>query len=390
MYTSESKKCGNHQKNTSDDSESSTSEKYFLSSKSSSDCPIHKTIIKTNRNNFYLKTQKQIVPTWKVNYLVSNQSNKAPQIDPVLMGAWGIAINNNLLWVCNAGSDTITSYDMFGNKFMVSILTRDDVNKASYPAGISFNNDGYYTVTNGNNTQTVELMVSTEHSTVHAYNKQISQTNAPIVINTKTEGIVSVFRGILLMENKIYLADLFQREIDVYDNDYNKLTGFSFVDQETSDPIPSDYGPNNIVSFNGYIYVIWARKTLKNPLQAISGPGTGFVSIFNFDGSFVRRFTSRGVLNNPWGAIMAPCECGIPKGSILIANHGDGLINIFDSDGGYIGPLLTQYGKPLKIDGLRGLASNYKHNNEIFFTASSPGLTDGLLGMISKDDMLSF
>ncbi len=65
----------------------------------------------------------------------------------------------------------------------------------------------------------------------------------------------------------------------------------------------------------------------------------------------------------------------IPPGSILVGNHGDGRINVFDCSGRFIGPLLNQSGLPLIIDGLRGLAPHYTNFNQIYFTASSNDLT---------------
>ncbi len=108
----------------------------------------------------------------------------------------------------------------------------------------------------------------------------------------------------------MYLADLFNSRIAVYDSSYVALTGYTFVDNDTSIPIPSDYGPNNIVKIGKYLFVAYSRKDPTIPLQAVSGAGFGFVSIFNLDGSFVRRFTTKGVLNNPWAIIPGPCECG--------------------------------------------------------------------------------
>ena len=122
----------------------------------------------------------------------------------------------------------------------------------------------------------------------------------------------------------------------------------------------------------------------------MQGSGFGFVSVFNLDGTWVKRFTSRGVLNAPWAMIPAPCECGYPPGSFLIGNVGDGRINVFDCAGRYVGPLLGQSGLPIYLEGLRGLAPLYTDINQIYFASSPDSERDGILGSIIKDQVIYF
>lgn len=360
-------------------------------------CPIKSLCDPNLKNNCHNKRlpcnnlPQRSVTTWKVNYLVSNQANQAANIDSSLVNPWGIVIYNNTIWNINGGTDSLTNYDLFGNKLLGTVYVRDPDNKSSYPTGIAINCGGGFldTSTTTYNTQATTFAIATEHSTVHVFNPAVNVGgNSPVVINKKITGNVCVYRGIALNEDIMYLADLFQNKIDVFDSSYNSLSGYIFIDNELSIPISSEYGPNNIVRIGNYLYVAYARKNPNNPLQSVSGPGYGFISIFNFDGTFVKRFTSKGVLNNPWAIIPAPCECGFPPNSILVGNHGDGRINIFDCEGRLVGPLLNQSGLPLVIDGLRGLAPHYTHFNEIYFTSSINDLSQGLLGSITKSQVL--
>jgi uncharacterized protein (TIGR03118 family) len=138
------------------------------------------------------------------------------------------------------------------------------------------------------------------------------------------------------------------------------------------------------------MYVLWARKDPNVTIHDLDGPGHGFISVFNLDGSFVRRFTSRGVLNSPWAMIPAPCECGFPPGSFLVGNNGDGRINVFDCNGRYVGPMLNMAGIPIKIEGLWGLAPHYTDFSEIFFASAPDENTDGLVGSIVRDQVILF
>ena len=84
----------------------------------------------------------------------------------------------------------------------------------------------------------------------------------------------------------------------------------------------------------------------------VAGPGHGFVDVFDTDGNLLRRFTSRGPLNSPWGMTRASFGFGRFSGNILVGNFGDGRINAFDSDGNFLGMLKDAKGKPIKIEGL--------------------------------------
>jgi uncharacterized protein (TIGR03118 family) len=193
-----------------------------------------------------------------------------------------------------------------------------------------------------------------------------------------------------LANNTLYLADFFQGHIDVFDFTFNRLSGFHFIDGDTSDPIPIDFTPNNIVHIGCYLYILYARRDPNITIHDLAGPGHGFISIFNLDGTFFRRFTSRGVLNSPWAMIPAPCECGFPPGSFLVGNNGDGRINVFDCNGRYVGPVLNSAGLPVIIEGLWGLAPHYTDFSEIFFTAAPDQNIDGLLGCLTRDQVIYF
>lgn len=330
------------------------------------------------------------VTCWKLNYLTANRQNLAAHLDPLLINPWGIVVFHNQLWVVNNTSDVITNYDLFGNRILGPISLRDAYQNATHPTGIAINCGGGFSVTNGAATRSAQFLIASEHGVVEAYNPMVDPTQAFITLNMQITGRISVFKGLAVANNILYLANFFQRVIDVFDSSYNRLLGFNFVDGDTSDPIPMDYSPHNIVHIGCYLYVLWARKDPNITLAPLFGPGHGYVSVFNYDGSFVRRFTSRGVLDTPWAMVPAPCNCGFPPGSFLIGNNGNGRINVFDCNGAFIGPMLGQSGLPIVIEGLRGLAPHYAEFNEIFYTASPENLVDGYIGSIVADQVITF
>jgi uncharacterized protein (TIGR03118 family) len=108
----------------------------------------------------------------------------------------------------------------------------------------------------------------------------------------------------------------------------------------------------------------------------------------------IRRVTSMGELNSPWGLALAPDDFGRFSGDLLVGNFGDGRIHGFDPatltlDGEFeaVGQLHSAAGKPIEIDGLWALqfGSGPAANGSIktlFFTAGPAGEEHGLFGSI--------
>lgn len=368
-------------------SSSSNSSTQSESDKCSACCP-------PPQGPIFAMNPQRCVPTWKINYLISNRPNEGAHQDTDLVNPWGIVVYNSQIWVVAGSTDNILNYDLYGNKLLGSITVRDARHNSSHPCGIAVNCGGGFPVSaNGVTTTTkaATFVVASEHGTVHGFNPEVDSQNAYIALNLQLTGDVHVFKGLTIVNDILYLANFFQRRIQVFDSNYRPLPGYPFVDGETCDPIPVDFAPNNIVGIGCYLYVLWARKDPNITVHDLDGPGNGYISVFNLDGSFVRRFTSRGVLNSPWAMIPAPCDCGFPPNSFLVGNNGDGRINIFDCNGRYVGPLLNQNATPIVLGGLWGLAANYTPNRiEIFFASAPDEDIDGLVGSIVKDQIICF
>jgi len=327
--------------------------------------------------------------TWKVRYLVSNRRNLAAHEDPALIGSWGIVVAEHELWVANNTTDSLTNYDIKGNKAHVTVNVRDSYHNAAFPNGLIVNRTSNFPVSNGFLTKPALLLTCTDHGTIHAFNPCVDPIHAPLVINHSFEGFRKVYKGLAMTKHHLYACDFFNRRIDVFNGIYEVQTGFPFIDCDATNPIPPDFAPFNIVHLGAYLYVLYARRDRAIPVLHITGPGTGYVSVFNLDGTFVRRLISCGELNAPWGLIPAPRECGFPKDAFLISNNGDGHINIYCCDGKHFGKLISQGGKPIHIEGLYGLAHRYKCENEIFF-ASSPDIGhEGIVGSLVVDQLVS-
>jgi len=242
----------------------------------------------------------------------------------------------------------------------------------------------------------------------------------------------------------IYAANFRAGRIDVWDSAWSEMH-FSFRDSK----IPSGYSPFNIQGVGGWLYVTYAKVGPDGRDQA--GAGLGFVDVFNTDGSFVERFASNGSLNAPWGVAMTPAgflhrsdvdsvqtnddhgggkdghgggggggdnrgpgnggnggddhggggnngnddnghhdnDSTVMGPVILIGNFGDGRINVFTTDGKYLGQLRDKAKKVIVIDGLWAIGfapvtATAIDPMRLYFTAGPDKEMDGLFGYLLK------
>jgi len=170
-------------------------------------------------------------------------------------------------------------------------------------------------------------------------------------------------------------------------NETSSATSFTFVDPS----LPAGYAPFGIQALNTgaagavQIYVTYAQQNGTDNHDQTDGAGLGFVDIFDTNGVFVTHFlTAGGLLNAPWGVVLAPADFGTLSNAVLIGNVGDGKINaVAVGTGALVGAVVDSHGAAIAQPGLRGIAfgndtGNQPHNT-LFFTA---GGQDGVFGRI--------
>ncbi len=311
----------------------------------------------------------------------------AGRTDATLNNPWGIAFGENgALWIsCNhTGSAVI--YDRNGAQLMQPIaIPFGGLLNGSSPDGVVFNNTQNFVIPlNGKKSH---FIFSTEDGIVSAWN---SGDSTITVADRSATG--AVYKGIALGNdhgaNFLYVTNFNATTIDVYDKSFN------LVSMPFSDPtIPPGFAPFNIANIGGQLYVTYA---LQNGLKHddVSGPGNGYINIFNTDGTFVKRFASQGTLNSPWGITQADDEFGQGKNAILVGNFGDGRINVFDASGTFKGQLQDD-GNPITIQGLWTVAfapdrdgnrdRRESGSDRLFFTAGPGGESHGIFGYLNKE-----
>jgi hypothetical protein len=183
------------------------------------------------------------------------------------------------------------------------------------------------------------------------------------------------YRGLAIANDgvttRLYAANFGQGTVDVFDQHFVPATlgPGAFTDPN----LPAGFVPFNVQTLGNHVFVTYAQK---------NGKGGGVVDSFNLDGTSVTRIAVNGPtgpLDVPWGLAIAPSSFGSLAGMLLVANHGNGIIDVFDPAG--TNALLAELADPaerrFEIDGLWGLevgnGTNGGDANSVLFTAGLNG-----------------
>lgn len=344
-----------------------------------------------------------------VNLVANTREYNPVTVDETLINGFGIAwAPNGTAWVNSVGGHVSELYNAEGGKIKAvnipgSPATTDSA--SGFPCGIVFSGGLGFNLSNG-----PSLFLFTGFDGVLSGWNPASGNNAKFLKHPPNASYTGLAIANNNGRNLIYGANFGASKIDVWD------TTFAPIPMTFKDPqLPAGYSPYNIQAVNNYLFVMYAELSTYGPTKGhgIAGAGKGFVSVFNTDGSFVRRFASRGSLNIPWGVTMAPGtflqeqdlnpeskSADATSGSnfngngnhdpkdpvILVGNFGDGHINVFTQDAKYLGQLQS-HKNPLVIDGLWALSFGPAPavlQSRLYFTAGPDNESDGVFGYITK------
>ncbi len=338
--------------------------------------------------------------------LVSNKAGvvaTATTIDANLSNPWGVAVAPGLpFWIADNNSNLSTLYSGMGDNETGSITGSNEVgitipaSAAGVPAnptGQVYNGGGGFLISTGAGQQSALFMFDGEGGTIAAWATG-SGANA---VTAYDDGVTNganhaVYKGLALGTVNgatfLYATDLHNNKVDVFDTTFAKPAAMQgkFIDPQ----IPAGFVPFGIATLNGQLYVSYTMQDAAKHDET-TGPGLGYVDIFDFSGNFVSRFASAGVLNAPWGMAVAPAGFGSLAGDLLVGNFGDGKINVFAPNGTAVatsmGPLTVTNGGTISIPGLWSLVFGNgdpdKPVTTLFYTAGFADQTDGVFGSIA-------
>src|SRR5262249_42092575 len=317
-------------------------------------------------------------------YVVANLTSDPPRIapntDPVLQNAWGVAFTPGAspFWVADNATGCSTLYDgtgvpqpqpmplqvklpLPGGSVPATACQPVDPNNPpqptpAAPTGLVWNPTATFLVP-----QTpfppATFIGATENGTIAAWTGGLTpRDEAVLAVDNAPD---AVYKGLAFGTNVhgvfLFATNFRAGTIDVFAA--NGSAGFrpataTEIEGDFTDPnLPDGFAPFGIQNINGDLFVTYALQN-EEKHDDVAGPGNGFVDIFDTNGHFLRRFASGGALNSPWGVVRASFAFGQFSGDILVGNFGDGKINAFTSDGTLRDTLKDADGAPILIDAL--------------------------------------
>ena len=313
--------------------------------------------------------------------LVSDTSGNAAHTDPLLINPWGIAfVPGQELWIAANNSGFSQQYDASGNAAApasVKVPPPAGSTAAATPTGVVVNTTGLF--------GSAVFLFATEDGTISTW-APANNVNAVLALDHSTAG--AVYKGLALLQPTntaafLAVANFNSGLVETYTSGFALLAPpGSFTDPN----LPAGYAPFNIQPIGNEVFVTYALQDSAKH-DPVHGAGNGIVSVFNADGTFVKRYASNGMLNAPWGVVQASANFGQFSNDILIGNFGDGTINAFDpTTGDWLGQLKDVNGAPIVNGSLWALvfgAGGTGDPNTLYFTAGLSNEQHGLFGAIT-------
>jgi uncharacterized protein (TIGR03118 family) len=318
---------------------------------------------------------------YRLKPLVSNQVHQAPNIDPLLANAWGLARGATApWWISDNDTGWSTLYTATGKQVSLKVMIPTAGNGPASPQGLNGPGSPTGIVFNGSSTDfqvqgwSSAFIFATLDGTISAWSPGVNANQAILAVDNSAKK--AMYTGLAITSkpsgNFLYAADNANNVIDMYDGNFNLVKSFG-------DPhVPSNYSVFGIQDINGLVYVAYAVPNV--------GAG-GFIDLFKEDGTFVKTLIQGPLLNQAWGMAAAPGNFGPLSNTLLVSNNSiNGTINAFDPvTGKFVGTIKDQKGQVIVLNNLWGIAfgggnSTNGATNELFVTVGQGIGADELAG----------
>ena len=332
--------------------------------------------------------------------LVSDKSAAAAadHTDPSLLNPWGVAFfPGGPFWISDNGAGVSTLYDGMGNKVTLTVTIpapSGDTNPgAPGPSGMVWNGNPMAFMVGG---APALFMWATEDGTIAAWQGALSPITEAVTVVANPNfvnggaGTDPVYKGLAIGNNSrglfLYATNFRSGKIAVWNSKFvaDATLNSKFIDST----IPSTFAPFGIHNINGQLWVTYAKQDAPKH-DPVPGAGRGFVDVFDTDGNLLRHFATRGVLNAPWGVVLAPAHFGQFGNRILIGNFGDGKISAWDlKTRDFIDWIRNGNGKVIKLGTLWELVFGGGLNaspQTLYFTTGLVNEQDGLFGTLTPN-----
>jgi uncharacterized protein (TIGR03118 family) len=323
--------------------------------------------------------------------LVSSVPGLATITDPRLINPWGLSRSpTSPFWASDQGMNSSTLYAITGATSVTQVL---GVNAQGFvgipttaagpqgPTGqVNNTNTASFQLTPGTASTSARFLFANLNGTISGWAGGLSST-----IEVTTPGAVYTGLAIDAAGTRLYAADSAGGAIHVFDSTFAPVSTLGFSDPN----IPQGFVPFNAQDIGGKVYVTYAPAGLA--AQRAATPGQGFVSVFDENGTFLKRLITGSQLAAPWGLALAPAGFGPFGGALLVGNFSfaNSLINAFDpTTGAFRGSIAINVGAGNTPGGLWGMmfgsgAGSGGDANTLYFLDGINGETAGLFGAIA-------
>jgi uncharacterized protein (TIGR03118 family) len=333
--------------------------------------------------------------------LVSDLNMPGVTQDDNLKNPWGIVHGPTTpWWVSDNNGNVSTLYNGAGQKFppapagpLVVNIPAPGADTGGAPTGVVFNGMGTdFVVTDKttNKSGSSLFIFATEDGTIAGWSPTVKRTQAFLAVDNSTVPDAvngAVYKGLAISTTstgqRLYATNFRAGTVDVFDSKFTPIhNARAFTDRR----IPTGFAPFGIQAIGDRIYVTYAKQK-PDRHDDVSGPGNGFLDVFNADGKLLKRLVRHGELNSPWGLAVAPQGFGDLGGDLLVGNFGDGRINAYNPRSGeFESTLRDAREKPIAIDGLWGIGFGNDATagpaGTLFFAAGIMAEAHGLFGSI--------
>jgi uncharacterized protein (TIGR03118 family) len=297
--------------------------------------------------------------------VVSDQPGVAPVTDPNLVNPWGISFGPSTpLWVSDNGTSRSTLYSTNPIPVQQPLV----VTTQPGPTGTVFNDTSEFALPDGSASQFLFASLSGELSAWGGGTETTTTASAP----------GAVFTGLALAHTdqgpRLYAADAASTNVLVYNGTWQR-------DGTLTDPnLPAGLTTYNVAVIGEKVYVSYA------PPPGVESTVKGVIDVFDFDGRLERRFATGGVLDGPWGMVLAPHRWGRFADALLVGNEDGGQINAFDPHSGhFLGTVEDAQGQQIGADGLWGMAFGngvIGTPNDLVISIGTDQYTHGLIALV--------
>jgi uncharacterized protein (TIGR03118 family) len=233
--------------------------------------------------------------------IISDQPGVAPVTDPHLVNPWGISFGPTTpLWVSNNGTSTSTLYTTNNGPAQTPLV----VTTQPGPTGTVFNDTTEFALPNG----------APSNFLFDSVSGQLSAWGGGTQTTTTASASGAVFTGLALAHTdngpRLYAADAATTNVLVYNGKWQQDSIL------TDRHLPAGPTTYNVAVIGKNVYVSYA------PPPGVDSKVQGVIDVFNFHGQLERRLVTGGVLQDPWGMVVAPHTWGKFADALLVGNRG--------------------------------------------------------------------